>query len=274
MPSESHYFNSWGEFYIEQLIRALNQQIKPNFKDKACFLFGGDYFNSIVDKSSDIFDSMPPPTPSNQLYNHSYTGLSPSSYSPQPSNMSVFNNQSGGCFGKSCLITLDDNSLIEIKDLEKGMIVKTFDPNNNYKECTTRVVGLIKINFSNEKEIINFINTNLQITSYHPIYDEDKKEWVFPVNKNNSSIELIREKYVYNVVLEDYHIMEVNTVKCITLGHSYNFDVLSHPYFGSKKVIDDLNSNSNFKLNGFLEINDNNIIRDDSTKLINKIIST
>tara|TARA_A100001015_G_C15010770_1_gene722990 strand:+ start:1024 stop:1374 length:351 start_codon:yes stop_codon:yes gene_type:complete len=52
------------------------------------------------------------------------------------------------------------------------------------------------------------------------------------------------------------------------------FDVLSHPYFGSKKVIDDLNSNSNFKLNGFLEINDNNIIRDDSTKLINKIIST
>ena len=30
-----------GEFYIDQLSRSLNQQIKPNFKDSSC-MFGGE----------------------------------------------------------------------------------------------------------------------------------------------------------------------------------------------------------------------------------------
>ena len=67
------YFRKWGEFYIDQLTRSMNQQIKPNFKDEGC-PFGGDIFESIVDRASDIFDTLPPPEPS--LINQSiYRGV-------------------------------------------------------------------------------------------------------------------------------------------------------------------------------------------------------
>lgn len=36
--SNIYFFGKWGEFYIDQLTRSLNQQIKPNFKDEACLL--------------------------------------------------------------------------------------------------------------------------------------------------------------------------------------------------------------------------------------------
>ena len=52
-----------GEFYLDQLSRSLNQEYKPNFRDPAC-PFGGDIFEKLVDKSSDVFDTIPPPIPS------------------------------------------------------------------------------------------------------------------------------------------------------------------------------------------------------------------
>ena len=62
----SIYFNHWGEFYLDQLSRSMNQQIKPNFKDDGC-PFGGKIFEEIVDRASDIFDTLPPPEPSNKI---------------------------------------------------------------------------------------------------------------------------------------------------------------------------------------------------------------
>ena len=64
--NNSQYFRKWGEFYIDQLTRSMNQQIKPNFKDEGC-PFGGPTFESIVDRASDIFDTLPPPKPSSIL---------------------------------------------------------------------------------------------------------------------------------------------------------------------------------------------------------------
>lgn len=276
---ERNYFAKWGEFYIEQLIRALNQQIKPNFKDNVCFQFGGEYFNNLVDKSSDIFDTMPPPIPSNTSHNnyssyssmgYSYRGLSTTPH--QPIHMSTFNDQNGGCFSGHCLVRTQNNQFIQIKNLEKNTTIITFDPENDYKEVTAKVVGLIKINYKCKKQLIKFINTNLEITNYHPIFNDSTKTWVFPINEDSMSIELTQENSVYNVVLDKYHIIEVNSVKCITLGHNYEFDVLAHPYFGSKKVIEDLNTNKEFVENGFIEIDGTNITRHPVTNLINKII--
>lgn len=275
---EKQYYSKWGEFYIEQLVRALNQQIKPNFKDNVCFQFGGEYFNNIVDKSSDIFDTMPPPTPSVSIsssiysYGNQSTYRSLSSYTPQPVPMSTFNDIDGGCFAGHCLARLKGNKLCQIKDLVKNNIIISFDPYDNYKEVETKVIGLVKINYKYKKQLIKFINTNLEITNYHPIYDEEYNKWVFPIDKDCISIELTEEDCVYNLVLENYHIVEVNSVKCITLGHNYNFDNLEHPYFGSNKIIDDLNTFESFVTDGFVELNGDNIRHDPVTKLVNNII--
>ena len=64
----------------------------------------------------------------------------------------------------------------------------------------------------------------------------------------------------------------MNSVKCITLGHNYNFDNLEHPYFGSNKIIEDLKTFESFEANGFVELNGDNIRHDPLTKLVNKII--
>ena len=268
---ETQYYTKWGEFYIEQLIRALNQQIKPNFKDNVCFQFGGEYFNNLVDKSSDIFDTMPPPTPSIHSQSTSYYG-NQSTYRSQPVSMSTFNDIGGGCFAGHCLVRLKGNKLCQIKDLVKNDIIISFDPHNNYSEVETKVVGLVKINYRHKKQLIKFINTNLEITNYHPIYDDESNKWVFPIDKDCISIELTEEDCVYNLVLENYHIVEVNSVKCITLGHNYKFDILEHPYFGSKNIINDLNSIDSFAYNGFAELSSENITQDPLTKLVNKII--
>ena len=75
---DKKYFKRWGEFYLDQLSRSLNQQIKPNFKDSAC-PFGGDLFTEIVDKASDIFDTLPPPKPS-LIHNLTSSGYGATSY--------------------------------------------------------------------------------------------------------------------------------------------------------------------------------------------------
>jgi len=39
-------------------------QVKNNFRDPAVQSFGGDLFNEFADRAEDIYNTMPPPTPS------------------------------------------------------------------------------------------------------------------------------------------------------------------------------------------------------------------
>jgi len=45
-------------------VRALNMQVKNNFRDPAVQSFGGDLFNEFADRAEDIYNTMPPPKPS------------------------------------------------------------------------------------------------------------------------------------------------------------------------------------------------------------------
>ena len=104
---DQKYFKRWGEFYLDQLSRSLNQQIKPNFKDEAC-MFGGAFFEELVDKSSDIFNSLEPPKPSLVVHNPTsgnvfYRGLGSLS---APISMSAYNDPRGGCVDAYCTIAM------------------------------------------------------------------------------------------------------------------------------------------------------------------------
>ena len=114
------YFKRWGEFYLDQLSRSLNQQIKPNFKDESC-VFGGTIFEEIVDKASDIFDTMTPPTPSLSLRNPPTYNGSYATPSPRPMvSMAAFNDSGGGCFHNNCKITMANGNKIPIKIKKRG----------------------------------------------------------------------------------------------------------------------------------------------------------
>ena len=244
---DSKYYQRWGEFYLDQLSRCLNQQIKPNFKDEAC-IFGGEVFESIVDKASDIFDTLPPPTPS--LINNNYygssgygsLGLPPLSQVSAPIVMSNYNNPDGGCIDSNCIINMFDGSFKPLSRIKKSDIIKSFDENNNIVGAKVLCVVETLIT-SGKREYVNY--NGLLITPWHPIklaLHGNDENWFLPGEVFSSYI--LASTSMITLVLENHHVMIVNGIKCITLGHNFSHHPkLKHPYYGTNKVIENLTTN-------------------------------
>ena len=236
--TNGEYFKRWGEFYLDQLSRSLNQQIKPNFKDPAC-MFGGNVFDTIVDKASDIFDSLPPATPSNlnQLASSTRSGYYAVNLSPAPVNMSMYNDPMGGCFTGDAKILLSDNTQKFVKDLKKGdTVISLVDPYNPNKGTTTAKVICILKTITNGKSNLVTTPNGLKITPWHPIISHGL--WSYPSNLYNTKVENCNE--VYTILLDSYHTFYLNGNWVIGLGHNYMLGILYHEYFGTNKIISDL----------------------------------
>lgn len=240
--SNMTYFQKWGEFYIDQLSRAMNQQMKPNFKDAGC-PFGGDLFEALVDKASDIFDSLPPPVPSRPKMQG---GTS------RPVNMAAFNNAMGGCFDSGCTITMADGSVSILKNLKKGHEVMSVGQSNNITSAKVVCVFETKIK-SGMCELVEF-DDGLRITPWHPIkYDH---EWVFP--SSLKSPKWRPSHSIITLVLDSHHIGFINGVQCVMLGHGFTHGILHHPYYGTQAVINDLKMNYGWHA-GHVVVNDSEV---------------
>ena len=247
--SNMTYFRKWGEFYLNQLTRSLNQQIKPNFKDEAC-VFGGTIFTDCVDKASDIFDSLPPPTPS--LINQQsslYRSLGTNSQTNIPIVMSAYNNSGGGCFDSYCNITMTDGSTKILKDIKKGDIIMSATQDNVLTTAKVLCVFETKITMG-IREFVDFEN-GLYITPWHPIKYNNK--WVFPANIKDPIVKQCSS--MITLVLDKNHVGFINGFQCIMLGHGFKEGVLNHPFYGTHKVIDVLKKNPGYKI-GHILVND------------------
>jgi Mg-chelatase subunit ChlD len=237
---DQKYFRRWGEFYLDQLSRSLNQQIKPNFKDEGC-MFGGEVFEALVDKSSDIFNSLEPPKPSLVVQQNSgnvfYRGLS--SLPSAPISMASYNDPRGGCIDSYCKIAMFDGTSKLLKDVKKFDIVKSIDKNN--KIVGAKVLCVLETLI--ESGYRDYVSVNgILITPWHPIkYGLYGKEetWCFPGEL--FSTYSYPSSSMITLVLEDHHVMFIGGLKCITLGHNFtNHSKLIHPYYGTNKVIETL----------------------------------
>jgi len=257
---DQKYFKRWGEFYLDQLSRSLNQQIKPNFKDEGC-MFGGAIFEELVDKSSDIFNNLEPPKPSLVVHNPTSGNMFYRSLGSQsaPISMSAYNDPRGGCVDAYCTIAMFNGTSKLLKDVQKFDIIKSFDNNN-------KVVGA-KVLCVVETMIISgyrdYANVNgVLITPWHPIkigLHGKAETWIFP-GEYFSTYRLPSTSMI-TLVLENHHIMFINGVKCITLGHNFtHHHKLSHPYYGTAKVIENLMANfPQDYANGRIVVNDASI---------------
>jgi len=45
---------------------------------------------------------------------------------------------------------------------------------------------------------------------------------------------------MYDFILDNGHVMIINGVECISLGHGFKGKIVEHEYFGTEKVINDL----------------------------------
>ena len=260
---DQKYFKRWGEFYLDQLSRSLNQQIKPNFKDEGC-MFGGAVFEAIVDKSSDIFNNLEPPKPSLVVQrsapsngNIFYRGLS--SVSSAAISMAAYNDPRGGCVDAYCTINMFNGTSKLLKDVQKFDIIKSIDSNN--KVVGAKVLCVVETTINSGFREYTCVNGVL-ITPWHPIkyglYGK-KEDWIFP--GEYFSTYSLPSKSMITLVLENHHIMFISGLKCITLGHNFtNHPKLSHPYYGTSKVIENLMNNFPQEYaNGKIIVNDNSI---------------
>ena len=232
------YFKRWGEFYLDQLSRSLNQQIKPNFKDEGC-MFGGEVFEALVDKSSDIFNTLKPPTPS--LIVHNTSPSTGNVFYRSLSSMASYNDPRGGCVDSYCMINMFNGTSKLLKDVKKFDIIKSID--NNNKIVGAKVLCVVETTI--ESGYRNYVNVNgILITPWHPIkfgLSGKEETWCFP-GELFSTYSLPSSSMI-TLVLENHHIMFINGVKCITLAHNFtNHKKLIHPYYGTNKVIENLMS--------------------------------
>ena len=234
---DQKYFKRWGEFYLDQLSRSLNQQIKPNFKDEGC-MFGGEVFETLVDKSSDIFNTLEPPTPS--LIVHNTSPSTGNVFYRSLSSMASYNDPRGGCVDSYCMITMFNGTSKRLKDLQKFDIIKSIDKNN--KIVGAKVLCVVETII--ESGYRDYVNVNgALITPWHPIkigLHGKEETWCFP-GELFSTFKLPSSSMI-TLVLENHHVMFINGLKCITLGHNFtNHSKLVHPYYGTNKVLETLN---------------------------------
>lgn len=164
----------------------------------------------------------------------------------------------GGSFTGDCLIKMHDGSDKPVSELKKNDVV-----NGCHK-----IIAVLITPINSEVDMVVFTK-GLKITPWHPMIIKDDDQWSFPVELRTSS-KIYVDNY-YNLVLESGHIVELNTHQVVTLGHGLKMNnVITHPYFGTHLVIDDLKAYPGWD-SGIIIMNSSNIVRNKETGLVQKI---
>lgn len=258
--SKADWFKKWGYHYLLSLSLAHMTRQAHNFKDQGVQLYGSKMFNEIKDSAYQIFSTIQPPRPSRRTQ-------------VVRTSMSHYVNNAGPCFAPYCKIKLADGSSIPLNKLTGNELLYQGDGIDGAK-----IKYIIKTEIPSRKKLMCKIN-NLIVTEYHPIsfFDySNKLNWTFPIQLTNSSeYEL---DYIYNIVLESSFWFEIEGIRCVSLGHQLtefnsSNQILKHDYFGTSKVIEDLEDFSRStcqtsSIPKIIRIFDYEIQRDNQTNLV------
>jgi hypothetical protein len=267
---EAKAYQRWGRHFIPSLCRAHLLQQCNNFKDPGVQHYGGKLFRVIREAAEESFVKLPPPKPSivktKPTYNYSSSSSSSSTTTstktaaaPAPVTMDYYYNCGGGCIGSEGKVLMPDNSFKLVKDIKKGDYVKLPNGESAQVTCVTRTT----LN-PRDKIPLVLLDSSLVITPWHPVLKNNK--WSFPCQIGQPWNMTITTE-VFNFVLEKGHIMTVNGIDCVTLGHGFIEDVVKHEYFGTEEVINDLKSMPGWE-NGFIDLNSISTRRDAETGLV------
>lgn len=247
------YRNTWGLRYLKSLLLAHKTQTCVNFIDPAVQHYSNDYLEYLI---KDIEEKVSKIALPNRSKAQKATRQAPTTYADYTQS---YNNPNSTCFLGSCKIStfgVNSNTGAEInfggipngeklvQDLQVGDLVLT-------PKGPTKVTHIIKT-LLNGQTAFRKHPDGLTITGWHPVKC-DGENWTFPIDNQLFEHYTTNASEYYCLALENHHIAIVNGVQVICLGHSYTEGVLSHPYFGSRKVIDDLNK-LNTNVDGYVTI--------------------
>lgn len=229
---KKEWLTKWGIHYLKYFISSHLNHSCTNFKDSSLEEYAGPLFTKVRSEVESVFDLIPVPTPS--LSSKPYTG----------DFKYTFYNASGSCFDGFSKTTLFDGKKIFVKDVKKGDKLINSDGN------VMNVVCVLKTKVPDNKVIMNNINGML-ITPYHPV--RFNGIWNFPCDF--SKPENVNCDYMYDFVVDNHHVVTINGVDVITLGHGFKGNpITEHHFFGTDKVINKLKENKGWE-NGLVEVN-------------------
>jgi len=247
---DAHWFTKWGLSHILYLISSHLRRFNSNFKDPSIQSYGGEIFEKNRNDCETIFCSLQQPKPSIKG--------SKDNTGPQITVAQACCNRSGGCFTGDSEILMKNGELKKVSELDPG------DELTSWNDKTCRLICIVKTKCTRPIKVVNL--NGLKITQYHPVFIN---KWEFPLNLSLS--EEISCDYIYNLVVDKEHVVIINGIRCVTLGHDYKDDVVAHPYFGSENVLNDLKKMRGWS-NGLVKIDCLLTTRDFDTGMINSMI--
>ena len=220
--SKQDWYKRWGQDHLLAFSRAHTLQQSTNFKDASIQLYGGQQFTTVQDETNTVFCSLPPPKPSCRRDNSG----------PVVRNMATFANSYGPCFDGEGLVQMANGEKKAVKTLKRGDQVAS----SNGGVAT--VLALIETPIP-EGQLTDIVEVEgVSLTPWHPIQSGTNGQWVFPADVH--SAKKVSIGAIYNLVLDSHHVVTINSLNVITLGHDKTEGILAHPYFGSEKVVADL----------------------------------
>lgn len=221
------FYRRWGRHYLRAYKRAQELQQCMNFKDPGLQIYGGDLFHSLQDAGDKAFITLPPPTPSMTSRADMYGGSSAAAGSI-PISMSVFHNASAGCFAPGTRIRMAEGYEKSIESICPGDLVATPDG-------PAAVRAMVTCGSYNRFQPMSIVG-DLWITPWHPIRLDNT--WKFPADCVGYMDRLMPT--VYNLVLENGHVVFACGIQAVTLAHGFAGSVVEHPFFGTDAVLRDL----------------------------------
>ena len=279
--SSKKWFSAWGKHYLLSLHLAHKKCVCINFKDASLQDYKTSAFETVQDVVETVFINLPSPEPSDlRVRNAIRSGHITSTP------MSVYYNASSGCFTGDTLIRVCDMRSYKVLPDESARFrpVKYLKPgdwvvSNHNQSAKIRFVT----KFINHNSLITRLSDTLSLSAYHPVrrYKTEsimnRSKWEFPCEIAGSSLET---HDLYNLVLENSSTGETMGVvytpshECVVFGHGIHTDnVVSHGYFGTKSVVDDIAEEDHKQGNdGIITVNILHEVRDPSDGKIIKYI--
>jgi len=216
----------WGSHYLRAYRDHMKAGVCMNFKDPGLKIFETPEFLAHQAAGDTAFASIPPPP---------VTRKGDVDYSVPITAAAVgyaFNNASGSCFQGDTLIRMADDSKKAIRYILQGDQVYT--PTG---PATVRFH--VTLHTSQPSQPLVQFSPTTGVTPWHPcrevLLDGSYSSWTFPASLQQFDARPL--KTVYNLVLNQGHIIESGAHQFVTLAHGFQEPPLKHDFFGTDAVI-------------------------------------
>jgi len=238
-------WQKWGSKYSWAYLQALQNDHRMNFKEKGQAHLCLGNFERLKAQGDAVFSSIPKPvatgTSATLAATSGYGGYG-GGYGSGPvvrtvASVSVTNDpqQSGGCWAPWSKILMADMTRKALQDVVPGDKVWT-------KRGLANVDYVVEMG-TRSPELRMCVVGDLTLTEYHPVLDNGM--WRNPCEL--VPVKLMPMPKLINFLLDYGHVVNIDGVLTVSLGHGLTETGLEHPYFGSRdRLLEDMKDQPGF----------------------------